>query len=815
MSHSHYDRDSDSFRNRADITSEHRRFARMVDQLLELNPNPAVLLDAKGRLERLNPAAERLASSLGIKQGWRSLKEVFSEAEWGRLQPSFSRLLDDGEALTTDATLDGLEHAPLKVTLSFNPVIAAGRVEGAVGTLEVRKPDALPPLIVDRFSKAIERISEAVMVTDHQGIIEYVNAGFEKITGYARNEAIGRTPGLLKSGRHSASFYRHLWGTIMRGEILRQTVVNRRKNGELFYLEQTITPIRNGDEKVTHFVATGRDVTAKFLQDREQDALIALSSTLRKARTRSGMVPIILRHVSERLEAGSAALFEMPPFSAEPTLVEASGAWTDLTEPEKGALGELAALVGETRRTVSSSDLQDIRYLELSEEVAGMRLAATPLVANDKSIGILVIGRPTTLPEEDLHLLIALGELVANALDRCALHEQTEQRLQRLTALHSIDQAITAGLDLHQGLRILLGHVQTQLGIDAATVLLLNPEQRTMDLAASRGFNTRVIEECGLSVGEGYVGKAVLERRIVQVPNLGTNGHYIRNASLTEEQIQSYFVAPLIAKERVEGVLEVFSRTRLLPDSEWLAFLEVLATQAAIAIDNATMFDDLKRSNNELGQAYDATIEGWARALELRDAETQGHARRVTETTLHLSQVLGLPSYKMDHIRRGALLHDIGKLGIPDSILYKPGPLDLQEWKIMRKHPEFAQRMLMHVDYLRPALDIPYCHHERWDGKGYPRGLKGTNIPKEARIFAVVDVWDALCSDRPYRKAWDGVRALNHIRSLSESHFDPEVVEAFSEEITSGRLITKFNGSMIRTIKAGDDGNGAPQRSQP
>lgn len=799
--------------NRAETAAEQRRYAKMVDQLLDLNPNPALLLDAEGQLERLNSAAAQLASSLGINGVWRSLEEILPEAEWSRLKPDFSRLLEDGEALTSEVCLGKSEHSSLKARLSFHPIIAVGRVEGAVGILEVRKPDALPPMIIDRFARAIERISEAVIVTDPAGTIEYVNAGFEKITGYARSEVLGRTPSLLKSGRHSASFYRHLWGTIVRGEILRHTIVNRRKNGELFYLEQTITPIRTG-ETVTHFVSTGRDVTAKFLQEREHDALIALSNSLRKARTRSGMVPIILRQVSERMEAGAAALFEMPPFSAEPRLVEASGAWKELTGPEIRGLADLAALVGETRRTVSSSDLQDIQYVELPEEVAGMRLAATPLVANDKSIGILVVGRTTTLPEQDLHLLIAIGELVANALDRCALHEQTEQRLQRLTALHSIDQAITAGLDLHQGLRILLGHVQTQLGIDAATVLLLNPEQRTMDLAASRGFNTRVIQECGLNVGEGYVGKAVLERRIVQVPHLGTNGHYIRNASLAEEQIESYFVAPLIAKERVEGVLEVFSRIRLLPDSEWLAFLEVLATQAAIAIDNATMFDDLKRSHNELGQAYDATIEGWAQALELRDAETQGHARRVTETTLHLSRVLGLPAYKMEHIRRGALLHDIGKLGIPDSILYKPGPLDLQEWKIMRRHPEYAQRMLMHVDYLRPALDIPYCHHERWDGKGYPRGLTETHIPKEARIFAVVDVWDALCYDRPYRKAWDGERALNHIRLLSETHFDPEVVEAFADEITSGRLTTKFNGSLIRTIGTGGNGSGPSRYSQ-
>ena len=233
----------------------------------------------------------------------------------------------------------------------------------------------------------------------------------------------------------------------------------------------------------------------------------------------------------------------------------------------------------------------------------------------------------------------------------------------------------------------------------------------------------------------------------------------------------------------MEGVLEVFSRSPVVPDAEWTAFFEALATQAAIAIDNATMFDDLKRSHSELGQAYDATIEGWAKALELRDAETEGHAQRVTEATLHLARAAGIPEYKMVHVRRGAMLHDIGKLGIPDSILYKPGPLTDEEWEVMRQHPVYAKQVLSHVEYLHPALDIPFCHHEKWDGSGYPQGLKGEEIPREARIFAIIDVWDALRSDRPYRKAWKDTAALDYIVSMKETQFDPQIVEIFCQEV--------------------------------
>jgi putative nucleotidyltransferase with HDIG domain len=235
----------------------------------------------------------------------------------------------------------------------------------------------------------------------------------------------------------------------------------------------------------------------------------------------------------------------------------------------------------------------------------------------------------------------------------------------------------------------------------------------------------------------------------------------------------------LIAKGEVKGVLELFHRTRLEPDPEWLNFLEALAGQAVIAVDNAHLFEDLQRSNTELMLAYDTTIEGWSRALDLRDKETEGHSQRVTELTLEIARAMRMTEVELMHIRRGALLHDIGKMGIPDNILLKPGKLTDDEWAIMRKHPEYAYALLAPIDYLGPALDIPYCHHERWDGSGYPRGLQGESIPPAARIFAVVDVWDAMRSDRPYRAAWPVDQAREHIRSLSGTHFEPRAVEAF------------------------------------
>ncbi|MEA3351042.1 MAG: HD domain-containing phosphohydrolase, partial [Chloroflexota bacterium] len=254
---------------------------------------------------------------------------------------------------------------------------------------------------------------------------------------------------------------------------------------------------------------------------------------------------------------------------------------------------------------------------------------------------------------------------------------------------------------------------------------------------------------------------------------------FLASPDLSGEDFVSYYGVPLMAKGVLNGVLEIFHRTSLSADDEWLRFLDTLAKQAAIAIDNASMFADLERSNFELGKAYNSTLEGWARALELRDIEIEGHSRRVTEMTVRLASAMGVDGKALGHLRRGALLHDIGKMGVPDSILYKPGPLDEDEWAIMHQHPAYARDMLAPIEYLRPALDIPYSHHEKWDGSGYPQGLRGEEIPLAARIFAIVDVWDALNSDRPYRDAWPEEKALAHIREQSGKHFDPRVVEAF------------------------------------
>ncbi|MDP2479058.1 MAG: HD domain-containing phosphohydrolase [Candidatus Palauibacterales bacterium] len=363
-------------------------------------------------------------------------------------------------------------------------------------------------------------------------------------------------------------------------------------------------------------------------------------------------------------------------------------------------------------------------------------------------------------------------------LEAARLH--AENQVRRIKSLREIDLAITASRDLPVTLDLVLQQVVEHLAADAAAILMWSDVSQKFEFAAARGFRTRALRHTALALGEGYAGQVARDRRTRVVQDLATEpGSLARSPELEDEDFASYAATPLVAKGRVNGVLEVFRRSPLPGSREWRDFLEVLAGQAAIAIDSAHLFQDLQDSHRRLRAAYGHTIEGWARALTLRDAETWDHTERVTEITLRLARRMGVPEEALTHVRHGALLHDIGKVGVPDAILLKPGPLDEDEWRVMRRHPVLAYQLLAPIDYLQPALAIPYAHHEKWDGTGYPRGLSGREIPFTARIFAVVDVWDALRSDRPYRDAWSPEKALEHIRAQSGRQFDPEVTSAF------------------------------------
>ena len=372
------------------------------------------------------------------------------------------------------------------------------------------------------------------------------------------------------------------------------------------------------------------------------------------------------------------------------------------------------------------------------------------------------------------------AQLETEMAARGKAEEEAQTRLQHLTTLHAIDLIIASNLDLKVIMRIFLEQIVPQLQVDAAAVLLLNPYTQTLAYGAGIGFRTSLIQESKIRLGGRPAGGAALERRMIAIDDTGKpEVEFVRKPLIHEEKISCYSVMPLVAKGQVKGVLEIFQRDKSMPDQGRFEFLDALAAQAAIAIDNATLFSELQSSNTELVIAYDSTIEGWGKALNLRDMETEDHTQRVTEMTLHIARIYGMREKEIVHVRRGGLLHDIGKMGVPDSILLKEGPLTPEEEMIMHQHPLYAFQILMPIAYLRPTLDIPYCHHEKWDGTGYPRGLKGEQIPIAARIFALSDTWDALISARRYHEAWPREKVEEYIRARAGTHFDPDLVELF------------------------------------
>lgn len=633
-----------------------------------------------------------------------------------------------------------------------------------------------------RYRTIFENTGTPTVIIDEDMMISMSNREFEKFSGYLRDEIeykksflefiikddirkfVEFSDSLTKSTDHEPAY-------------CELRTINRK--GEIRDIIVVVSLIPDTKMKVASFV----EITQRRYQ--EMEAIATLSTALRSSTTRSDMLPIIVDQIMEVLKPDGTTLALREPVSGDIVIEIGRGKWSNW-EGVRLSSGEgiSSVVINSGSPYVNNNIFKDKRFAR-PELIGDLQcVACVPLIAQGQTIGAIWMGRKSVIADYEVRLLTAISEIAANAIHRATLHEQTEQRLQRLSALHAIDMAISSSLDVRVTLNILLEHVITQLNTDAATVLLLNPFSQTLECAASRGFRSRSIKQTRLKLGEGHAGRAALERRIISIPNvLESDDPCVRSQILAGEVFIAHHAVPLIAKGQVKGVLEVFHRSQLIPDPEWLEFFEALAAQAAIAIDNASLFDELQRSNVELSMAYDTTLEGWSRALEIRDKETKGHTSRVTEMTVQLARAMGVRESEIVHIRRGAILHDIGKLAIPDNILLKNGPLTYEEFKIMRRHPEYAYEMLLPIHFLRQAINIPYCHHERWDGKGYPRGLKGEEIPLEARIFAIVDVWDAMRSQRPYRPPLSEKETINYIEEQSGKHFDPKVVGTFLKMI--------------------------------
>ncbi|KPL77259.1 hypothetical protein ADN00_08960 [Ornatilinea apprima] len=629
-------------------------------------------------------------------------------------------------------------------------------------------------------STALQSTSNAIIITNRDGKIIWANPAFTTLSGYVMSEVIGETPGrLLVSGVHPPVFFQTMWKTILAGETWHGEIVNRRKDGSIYHEEMTINPVKNEKGEITHFIAVKQDISERKLREKEFEMIASMSEALRSSSGRADMLPILSEKLLQIVQADGSLVGLRGKTPGERGLFAASGIFKP-DQPDDLPTGmEMSRWVMETGKPIVTGDSSNEDFKEwigLSDTVHAA--VSVPMQVETQTIGALLVGRNHEFTQEEIHLLNSAAAFMANILQRETLREDTQQQLDRLATLRAIDQVLASGVDIKIIFKLILEHVTRQLNADAAAFHLFNPYTLRLQFAEGRGFRTRMIESTNEMLGEGVLGAVAFEQKTIGLVHLSET-NFVRYDMALREGFVSYYGTPMIVKGQIKGVLEVYHRSPLDASREWLDFMEMLAGQTAIAIDNSQLFEGLQRSNLELSLAYDATIEGWSRAMDLRDEETEGHTERVTELTLQLARLVGVSEEDIIHIRRGALLHDMGKLGVPDRILLKPAALDEEEWKIMRQHPLYAYNWLSRISYLVPALDIPYSHHERWDGSGYPRGLKGREIPLAARIFAVVDVWDALSNDRPYRSAWPQDEVMRYLQDNAGVLFDPDVVRIF------------------------------------
>jgi HD-GYP domain-containing protein (c-di-GMP phosphodiesterase class II) len=381
----------------------------------------------------------------------------------------------------------------------------------------------------------------------------------------------------------------------------------------------------------------------------------------------------------------------------------------------------------------------------------------------------------------------SLDKVLFSLLDiheRKQAEEELRQRNRELSAASEILRTATTHLDLQVILDETLRGAVRLANMDSGSICLVVPERKELKLTASYNYADGKMELQPRSDIDHQLCNRVLKTGEFLIQDSDAN---IVTAGIPTGRKFFHAMFPMKVKEQTIGILCIFSESNNRPTGRSLELLKDLCGPIALAIENARLLSNLQRTNKELFRAYDTTLEGWAKALELRDKETEGHARRVVDLTLELAHRMKVRKADLTNIRRGILLHDIGKMGIPDNVLHKPGPLDASEWREMRQHPLYAYKLLHSINYLHPALDIPLYHHERWDGSGYPYGLKGEKIPVAARMFAVVDVWDALRSDRSYRKAWPKKKVLKYLRDEAGTRFDPNVVKSFLAMLTERR----------------------------
>ncbi len=644
-----------------------------------------------------------------------------------------------------------------------------------------------------KFRTAVQNAPYPTMIQAEDGEVIAVNSVWTEITGYTHEDIPTLSQWLKKAyGRGHLEVQtgvKDLFNAGGRKEEGEFTV--RTKDGTNRIWLFSSAPLGLLPDGRRHIITMANDITDRVSHEQEQlkrlaelEALEKITEILRYANDENEAMPLLLNHTLEALEltAGSILLFDPKTNIFRKS---ASVGWFDLIDekPPKNdeGIGRAVLTSGETYIANEFESDPGTNQAVIDVIPPGWGGVCVPIQNMDEILGVFYLSckLPRQIQPDEVRFLESIAKIAGITLHRMSLLEDALQKVDNLKAQQKIFQAIASSYDLQLMLDIISVQALTLLPADAVSLLLYEPHSHDLVYSASSGFQRKQYQQAKGKLGAGYAGRAALEKVTIHLESIeGSTPPFERETLLEDEGFITYTAVPLVAKGQIKGVIEVFHRSPIDLDREWDRRLETLASQTAVAIEDQLINERKLQDNLKLTHAYEKTIESWGLALNLRDEKIGSYSQRELDMALKLAGFMGVSEEDLVHFRHGVVLHDIGKLGIPDDILIKPAKLTDDEWVVMKKHPRLAYNLLSPIDFLRPALDIPFSHHEKWDGTGYPQGLKGKAIPLFARIFAVVDVWDALQSDRPFREAWSEAKTLAYIQEKSGSHFDPEVVEA-------------------------------------
>jgi PAS domain S-box-containing protein/putative nucleotidyltransferase with HDIG domain len=740
--------------------------------LIENSAEGVAILDGQGIVRYIAPSEERLTGYLPEEiQGNSAFRYIHPQDIQKVLDTFKEGVATPGAVRTVEYRLQRRDGEWRDFEITGHNMLDDPHIEGVVANYrdvtERKKAEQAVKESQSRLEAIVSTALNGIITIDSDQCIILFNPSAERIFGYSATKVLGQRLDKLIPGRfhHSHESYVKQYGASgnsSRKKGLLDSLYGQRANGEEFPMEAFISSSEVGGQK--YFTVIFQDITER------KQAEDALKESERKFRALAENIPSVVYQCNNDSTYTFIYLndsIEQLTGYSKFDFMSGQISFVDLYHPE---------------------DRSIILFPQSSDEV--------PINQQPFHITYRIqhkFGHWVWVDEWGTGVLDGQGKVqylegvMIDITERKRSEEDLRRRAMELETLAVATSALRTAQNVSQMVPILARQALRAVNGTYASIFLLDSETGEF---VSRGWysvnaqpNFSLSDESNLRhfPNSGITGRVAATGEIYMSDDIQKDPVLVILDGERErlKDVHGSVSLPLRAQEKIIGVMHIWStECRIFTDSE-IRLLIALAETTSNSIHRAILFERTQEHAEELALAYDKTLEGWARALELRDEITEGHTRRVTELTLKLVHALNIPENEIVHIRRGALLHDIGKMGIPDSILHKPGPFTAQERTIMQQHTQYARDMLASISFLQPAIDIPYCHHEHWDGAGYPRGLKGEDIPLAARAFSVIDVWDALTSDRPYRPAWTKEKTRDYILERSGKQFDPQVVEVF------------------------------------